>query len=208
MTLTSGATHILVAAEQLFAKRGYDGVSMQQIASDAGISKANIYHHFKSKDELYLAVLKYALQDMHELLAQLQHIDGTSIEQLAHFSSEHLKHINANSSISRLILREMLDGDRLRGQELAEQVFGEYFSLLKSLLSTCQERGEIRSDIDPDHMAAALAGMNVFLFQSWPALQHFPGNRFKSQHESGKIMFELLFNGLNAAAVTRHGDKI
>jgi len=202
MGLSSGATQILIAAEKLFAKRGYDGVSMQQIASDAGVSKANIYHHFKSKDELYLAVLKYALQDMNELLAELQGIDGTSTEQLAHFSAEHLKHINTNSSISRLILREMLDGSSSRGQDLAEQVFAEYFSLLRSLLCKCQQRGEIRRDIDPDHMAAALAGMNVFLFQSWPALQHFPGNIFKNQQKSGKVMFELLFNGFTA-----HGDK-
>jgi len=202
MTLTPSATQILIVAEKLFAKRGYDGVSMQQIASDAGISKANIYHHFKSKDELYLAVLKYALQDMNELLAELQGLDGASTEQLAHFSAEHLKHINTNSSISRLILREMLDGSSSRGQDLAEQVFAEYFSLLRSLLCKCQERGEIRRDIDPDHMAAALAGMNVFLFQSWSALQHFPGNIFKNQQESGKVMFELLFNGF-----TSQGDK-
>jgi len=195
MALTSSATKILIAAEKLFAKRGYEGVSMQQIAADASISKANIYHHFKSKDELYLAVLKYALQDMNELLATLQHIDGTSTEQLARFSAEHLKHINTKSSISKLILREMLDGGSSRGQELAEQVFADYFSLLRSLLCKCQDRGEIRRDIDPDHMAAALAGMNVFLFQSWSSLQHFPDHAFKDQQESGKIMFELLFNG-------------
>ncbi|WP_051937918.1 TetR/AcrR family transcriptional regulator [Ghiorsea bivora] len=202
MILAPSATQILIAAEKLFAKRGYDGVSMQQIAADAGISKANIYHHFKLKDELYLAVLKCALQDMKLLLTELQHVDGTSAEQLAHFSIEHLKHINAKSNISRLILREMLDSNSSRGQDLAEQVFAEYFSLLRSLLCQCQERGEIRRDIDPDHMAAALAGMNIFLFQSWPALQHFPGNLFKNQHESGKIMFELLYNGF-----TTHGDK-
>jgi len=202
MTLTPGATQILIAAEKLFAKRGYDGVSMQQIASDACISKANIYHHFKSKDALYLAVLKYALQDMNVLLAELQSVHGTSTKQLAHFSAEHLKHINANSSISRLILREILDSSSARGQDLAEQVFAEYFSLLRSLLCKCQARGEIRSDIDPDHMASALAGMNVFLFQSWPALQHFPGNVFKNQQESGEIMFELLCNGFTA-----NGDK-
>lgn len=195
MILTPRATEILIVAEKLFSERGYDGVSMQKIATDVGISKANIYHHFTSKDELYLAVLNYALQDMNGLLTALQDIEGTSTEQLSHFSSEHLKHINTKSSISKLILREMIDDRSSRGKELAEQVFAEYFSLLRTLLRTCQDRGEIRSDIDPDHIAAALTGMNVFLFQSWPALQHFPGQIFKNQQDSGKIMFELLCNG-------------
>ncbi len=98
MILTPRATEILIVAEKLFSERGYDGVSMQKIATDVGISKANIYHHFKSKDALYLAVLKYALQGMNGLLTELQNLNGTSIEQLAHFSSEHLKHINLYST--------------------------------------------------------------------------------------------------------------
>ncbi|MDX8408093.1 MAG: helix-turn-helix domain-containing protein, partial [Mariprofundaceae bacterium] len=40
-----------MAAEALFAARGFDGVSMQQIAQAADMSKANIYHHVSSKDE-------------------------------------------------------------------------------------------------------------------------------------------------------------
>ncbi|MDQ6963930.1 MAG: TetR/AcrR family transcriptional regulator [Mariprofundales bacterium] len=186
---------MVVAAERLFAQRGYDGVSMQQIASAAAISKANIYHHFQSKDALYLAVLKHALHDINELLTTLQKIDGNAHEQLRDFSAAHLHHINSNSSISRLILREMLDSSSARGQELAEQVFAEYFSLLKKLIYRCQQRGEVRSDIDPDHMAAAVAGINVFLFQSWSALQHFPGDIFNDQQKSGETMFDLLFNG-------------
>ncbi len=209
MTLTASATQILNAAETLFARHGYDGVSMQQIASDAGISKANIYHHFKSKDELYLAVLKYALQDMKTLLNELQHVEGTATEQLTHFSIEHLKQINAKSSISKLIIRELIDGDSSRGQALAEQVFAEYFSLLKSLLRQSQVRGEIRNDIDSNHMAAALVGMNVFLFQSWPALQHLPNNTFKSQQKSGTTMLQLLLHGfIPDKQTTTHKENI
>jgi len=195
MALSSGATQILAAAESLFAKHGYNGVSIQQIASEAGISKANIYHHFHSKDELYLAVLKYALQDMNNLLAEFPKSDDSPMQQLAHFASEHLKHINANANISRLMLREMLDGGSSRGRELAEQVFSEYFTKLRSLLCKAQTCGEIKADINPDHIAVALAGLNVFLFQAWATLAHLPGNAFKHQQASGKIMFELLLHG-------------
>ncbi len=42
----------------LFSVHGYDGVSMRRIADAAGVSKANIYHHFASKEALYFAIMR------------------------------------------------------------------------------------------------------------------------------------------------------
>jgi len=52
---SSGEQAILEAAETLFAEKGFDAVSMSAIARLANTSKPNIYHHFKNKNELYLA---------------------------------------------------------------------------------------------------------------------------------------------------------
>ncbi len=197
MTPTNGAAQILAAAEELFATGGYDGVSIQQIARKASVSKANIYHHFTSKEQLYLTVLRRALQEMSALLEQLQQVDGTTGEQLAHFSQAHLRHLNANHHVARLILREILDGDGKRLEALAEQVFGDYFARLKGLLNRGRERGEIRRDIDTDHIAFAIAGLNVFLFQSWPLLRHFPGGHFTTQEQSRQALFALLRHGFS-----------
>ena len=49
LSQAAGELAILEAAERLFAQQGYDGVSMRTIAREAGVSKANIYHHFDSK---------------------------------------------------------------------------------------------------------------------------------------------------------------
>jgi TetR/AcrR family transcriptional regulator len=200
--LTAGARHILAAAESLFAVHGYDGVSIQDIANVAGVSKANIYHHFSSKDELYLAVLRYAFEYMSVLLSELQNVDGSIKEQLAHFSAKHLRHLNLKPGISRLILRELLDHGSSRGRDLARRVFGEHFSKLKQILHRGQEAGDVREDVDADHMAVAIAGMNVFLFQVWSVIRHFPGEAFRDQETSGQILFELLFSGLSG-----HGGR-
>src|ERR1700755_3264220 len=48
---------ILEAAGQLFREQGYGAVSMDQIAREAGVSKATVYAHFESKDELFGAVV-------------------------------------------------------------------------------------------------------------------------------------------------------
>ena len=50
-------SEILAAAVSEFQKRGFDGTSMDRIAEAAGASKRTVYNHFKSKDELFTAII-------------------------------------------------------------------------------------------------------------------------------------------------------
>jgi len=50
--------HILDTATRLFVTHGYKGLSMREIAAATGLSKAGLYHHFKTKEELFIAVLE------------------------------------------------------------------------------------------------------------------------------------------------------
>ena len=61
---------ILNTATQLFIQKGSEKTSMQDIAQTAGISKGAIYHHFKSKDEIVLAVFRSRQELMEEEMKQ------------------------------------------------------------------------------------------------------------------------------------------
>jgi len=60
--------HIISVAEQAFIDNGFDDAKVDQIAHDAGYTKATIYNYFESKDDLYAAVLGKTYQRMHETL--------------------------------------------------------------------------------------------------------------------------------------------
>jgi AcrR family transcriptional regulator len=60
---------ILDAALEVFARRGYNGSSIDEIAQTAGISKALIYEHFPSKRELHVSLIEHHVQDIFERLA-------------------------------------------------------------------------------------------------------------------------------------------
>ena len=71
--LTKGertATRILDVAEDLFARQGYEGTSLRQIAQGAGLQEPGLYNHFSSKQGLYEAVLYRALNPMAEAMAE------------------------------------------------------------------------------------------------------------------------------------------
>ncbi len=93
---------IIDAAEKVFFKRGIDQASMDQVAQEAELSKGTLYLYFKSKDELYRAIilrgfiiLKRKLKDA--LVAQetgFQNVISIS-EAYIQFSREHLGYFNA-----------------------------------------------------------------------------------------------------------------
>ena len=59
---------ILDISAELFAERGFSGVSMRDIARSAGITQAAIYHHFSSKKELAFAVINEVIYpDLHRI---------------------------------------------------------------------------------------------------------------------------------------------
>jgi len=66
---------ILEAAARVFASEGFDRASMAALAQDAGISKANIYHYYDSKDALLFDLLDSHLKLLRDRLAEV-HLDG------------------------------------------------------------------------------------------------------------------------------------
>ena len=62
---------LLTAATQLFAARGFDGVSVEQIAQRAGVTKALINYHFGGKHKLYLTIMTSTFS---EIVDRVEHV--------------------------------------------------------------------------------------------------------------------------------------
>ena len=74
-----GKERIIAAAFQLFLEKGYKGVSLKDIITTTQLSKGAIYHHFKSKYEIYLAALEKYFFKM--LLAEFPDDDNLPVRQ-------------------------------------------------------------------------------------------------------------------------------
>ena len=70
----SARTRVLAAAVELFARQGYDGTSVAQVISQAGVAKGGFYHHFASKEallyEVYGDLITRQLAAMDEVVAR------------------------------------------------------------------------------------------------------------------------------------------
>ena len=194
---SSGEQAILEAAETLFAEKGFDAVSMSAIARLAKTSKPNIYHHFKNKNELYLAVMKSAVQRSSVLLDSLEEAPGTFRQHLSDFSAGQLHNILTHSRSTQLILRETLSGGTQNGHEIAKHVVGKVFSRLVAMVRHGQQENEFRDDIDPALAAFMVVAANMFFFQASPIMKHIPEADFTS--DAGTFsngVMDILFSGV------------
>ncbi|MDZ7820387.1 MAG: helix-turn-helix domain-containing protein [Candidatus Marinimicrobia bacterium] len=87
---------ILEAAIRIFSEKGYKGTSMREIAEAMHMTKAALYYHFPGKEELFIAVLKHALDHVVCGLEELAVSERSFWEKLeilvrgmCNFSSEH-----------------------------------------------------------------------------------------------------------------------
>jgi len=65
---SESALRVLDAALGLFSEHGFDGTSLQQIADRLGVTKAAVYYHFHTKDDLLAALVEPAFDELDELL--------------------------------------------------------------------------------------------------------------------------------------------
>ena len=74
---------ILKSAARVFAREGFDRASMTQLARECGISKANIYHYYDSKDAILYDILETYLRELRDLICGIE-LDGLSSEERLH----------------------------------------------------------------------------------------------------------------------------
>jgi TetR/AcrR family transcriptional regulator len=161
------------------------------------VSKANVFHHFNTKQDLYLAVIRAACHDASQHLDDLGNDDAPMAERFEGFARAHLTSLLEHEQVARLTLRELLGEDPHRGQALAEQVYGEKFARFVAILRAGQNSGELRADIDPAAVATLLIGANVFFFEAREVLRHFPEISFARQPDRySELLTEILLRGI------------
>jgi AcrR family transcriptional regulator len=82
---------ILVESIQLFARRGYAGTSMREIAAAVGIQPASIYSHFGSKQQLLADALDDVLYQFHSFILDATIPGGQPREQLRRVVGQHVR---------------------------------------------------------------------------------------------------------------------
>lgn len=165
---------IFDVALDLFSKKGYDSVSLREIAEEVGIKKSSIYSHYPSKEAILISIFEYFtdLFEYDELLNSKELVLATdndiltqNPEMFYHIGSEAIKEMFSNErnlKIWKLIFIQMHYNEKIR-------VFFQNEILLKPLLfweeffTILQEKEIIRKDCNPKLLAKEYYSYPIYL---------------------------------------------
>ncbi len=156
------ADRILAAAEEAFAAHGLAGARTERIAARAGVNKALLYYYFRSKRDLYRAVLRHLLEQLHRTSEPGADAPSSSREQLAGFVNRYFDFLATHPNFPRLMQREVMES---KGE--LDWVLRDYYRpLLEGLVRLIAQgvrRGEFRR-VDPQQSALTLMGATTSYF--------------------------------------------
>jgi TetR/AcrR family transcriptional regulator len=102
--------HILAATEKVFARHGFEGATMAQLAAAAGLPKANLHYYFGTKEGLYRAVLEGILALWLEDAAAWIVPERYPADGLAGYVRAKMMHSRLRPDASRIFAGELLHG--------------------------------------------------------------------------------------------------
>ena len=160
---------ILDAAEVLFARRGFSGVGMREVADTAGLGKSSLFHHFKTKVDLYAAVVGRILDLIETRLLRALAQGGSPLERFDRWLDTLIDALVDQPNSARLLLRSLFEDDDLTGESpeerAVEKVIERTFAAASNLLREGMEHGVFRMASIP-HTLQSLVGLTVYHFAS------------------------------------------
>ena len=153
---------ILEAAVRCFARRGFDGTTMQDVADEAGLSKGALYRYFEGKDDVVEALARRRTAPEAEELAEIAGREGTPLERLVAAVASRVERLGSAGAdeVARITLQlwaRSADAPELR--ELLQRSYRENIEALRPLVDRARRDGELPEGCDADEVTRALLAL-------------------------------------------------
>jgi AcrR family transcriptional regulator len=170
-TRGSGRRAILDAATELFAERGFGGVSIQEIADAAATHKTTVLYHFATKDALHEAVLDEALGRLATVMREFL-AGELRRDRLAYLLDQNQSFFAEHTALARLLERELLESSGVEAylQRFVEPIYRPALESIQGAIAA----GTIRR-IDPAFFIHDLHVQLIGYFCHRPLLERLRG---------------------------------
>jgi len=125
---------ILEASIKLFAEKGFDATSVDEIARNAEINKAMIYYYFSSKEELLSSIIRKSINEFTSIIEDINLSNFKDLEEIIHFFvNEGINYIDKNDMLIRIYQRESLNLSSRWGTNIIDTV-GLVFEKVETMI--------------------------------------------------------------------------
>ncbi|KIX12408.1 TetR family transcriptional regulator [Dethiosulfatarculus sandiegensis] len=183
---------LIDAAFTVFTQKGFARTTLNEIASEAGVTRGAIYWHFKDKAEIFWAVSEQTAKQAGLDWDQVQNSQAESLKDFERFLVHYLTSFEQNEKFRSFY--EMVNFRTEWTEELApiwnkmKQRFHMAYASLKEDLIRLIKKKKVRQDINPHLAALAIFSFSEGLLQLWLFDQKF----FSLKEEAPKLVHDFL----------------
>ena len=157
---------ILDAAVKVFAREGFYGCRVADIADEAGVAYGLVYHYFRSKDEILDTLFLERWELMLEEIARVDAEPAPAREKLAAIAGFIIDSYRYDPDLMKVIIVDVTRAANSFGRSHLEKI-REAYGLIGGIVESAQQRGELRSDITPTFAAMAFYGAVEQVLSGW-----------------------------------------
>ncbi|MBS1908145.1 MAG: TetR family transcriptional regulator [Actinobacteria bacterium] len=181
---------VLEIAVRLFNEQGYDATSVSALAAELGLSKAALYHHFSSKEEILEIALDDALGGLEAVLENALAAPGTAAVRLVTVIEGAVQVLTGRLPQVTLLLRVHGNSEIERAALERRRVFDQRVA---HLVAQAQHEGALRRDIRPTVTTRLMFGMINSIIE-W----YRPAHTSLTPEELAGDVTRVIFDGLRA----------
>jgi AcrR family transcriptional regulator len=181
---------IFDTAMDLFAKEGYDRVTVDDICEKTGVAKSTFYNLFKSKDQIVVEEFLKIDAYYQEILDKIQKKKKSHIDKMVEFINLTLKYINDQGIEIIKVTYHSQIGPSLKGSPVASPQRSLY-RIVEQIITEAQEAGEVRTDMSAANITQNLVRFTRGVIYDW-CLQNGGFDLMKA----GREYMELVTDGI------------
>jgi TetR/AcrR family transcriptional regulator, fatty acid metabolism regulator protein len=190
---------ILDAAVRVFARQGFNGCRVSDIADEAGVAYGLVYHYFRSKDEVLDTLFLERWNVMLDVIRDLDGQDLTAREKLYAIASFIIDSYRHDPDLMKVIIVEVTRAANSFGQTHIDKIT-EAYELIAGIVERAQADRAFKDTVTPRFAALAFYGAIEQVLSGW-IFETLP--RGDTEFEQAKrLVIETICGGLEAVPAT------
>ena len=154
---------ILQAAQTEFARKGYDGARVDAIAERAKVSKNLLYHHFGSKEDLYVRILERTYETLRRRQGDVPLAGLDPVEAMRRLCESTFQvFIDEPDVIVMLNTENLHRGKHIAKSPIIRALYNRLSDLLRQILDDGERQGLFRPDVDPVELYISMSALGYF----------------------------------------------
>jgi len=158
---------LILSMIEVMSEQGLQGLTTREVAKRQGISESTIFKHYKSKNELILAVLEYFSQYDEAIIESLGLKEFKPIEAITYFVEAYVTYYENYPEITAITLSYEGLMREVELSAVVKGIFTKRVNTIQSLIEDAKRLNQIRKNVDTESLADLIIGLERVTVLRW-----------------------------------------